>query len=183
MINNTDFSKQPTNKTDKTMKKLFLIAVTLMLSTSLFAQTNPANITASAVIDAASGITGAVNLQFGTVITGAATTIAPTASGAGRFDIVGSNSSNLALTFTLPTQLDNGLENFPITFNATSAIFSEVNDSADPTAAVFDPNGVTNHDLSAGGLGFVFLGGTVNPPSAQATGTYTGTITLQVAVN
>jgi Domain of unknown function (DUF4402) len=143
------------------------------------AQAQSANISATATVLTAMTVTGASPLAFGNVFPGVASTVAATnAPNSGRFDLTGSNSANVNLTFTLPTNLTSGANNLPIgtwtgcrNATNTTAGCTAFTPSASATAAAF----------SAAGALYVFVGGTVSPAANQAAGAYTGTVTLTAA--
>jgi hypothetical protein len=149
----------------------------LSLATAAQAQTNSANISATAVVQQPINVTGAVALSFGNVFPGVAKAIAVAAAGAGRFDITGQASAPANLSFTLPSNLTVGANNLPIaswtgTWNTTNNPVGGTNFT--PSAAL------TPFTFSGTGTAFAFVGATVTPATNQAAGTYTGTVTLTV---
>lgn len=153
------------------------VAVAL-LSLATSAQAQSANITALATVYTPIAVTGARNLDFGTVFPGVAKSVGVAAATSGRFDLTGQNSANVNLTFALPTNLASGANTLPIgtwtgchnTTNATTG------------CATFAPSATaTASALSATGSLFVWVGGTVNPAAAQAAGNYTGTVSMTVS--
>ena len=62
-----------------------------------------ASITATATVFQAITVTGAQTLDFGNVFPGVNKTILVTAGTAGRFDLIGQNSTPVQVAFTLPT--------------------------------------------------------------------------------
>ena len=149
-----------------------------LLSLASAAQAQSANIQALATVYTPITVSGARNLDFGTVFPGVAKSIAVAGATSGRFDLTGQNSGNVNLTFTLPANLTSGGNNLPIgtwtgCHNGTNvtAGCSAFTPSASATAAA----------LSAAGALFVWVGGTVTPGAAQAAGNYTGTVALTVS--
>jgi hypothetical protein len=151
-----------------------VVAALLSLGASA-AMAQSASITATANVFQAMTITGARTLDFGNVFPGVAKSIGVAAATSGRFDLTGQASANLNLTFTLPTNLTSGANNLPIgswtgCTNATNTTTgcTSFTPSASATATAF----------SAAGALFVWVGGTVTPGGAQASGTYNGTVTM-----
>ena len=84
----------------------------------------------------------------------------------------------MRVAFTLPTQLTRtgGGGNLPITFTTTSAIAQGTGPSSVPVP--FDPNTAITFTLVTSADFYINLGGRVTPAANQATGNYTGSITL-----
>lgn len=136
------------------------------------------DIQATAVVLAPLTVTPAANLDFGNVIPGVNSTLLPSDANAGRFDVAGSGVLEVTLDFTtLPNQLSSGAATMPITYAAGSAAYADTPAGAQTT---FDPSATATTNLVAGALS-VFLGGTVQPAFNQAAGSYSATVTLQVA--
>jgi hypothetical protein len=96
----------------------------------------------------------------------------------GRFSITGFGASQVAMTFTLPTNLVNGSDNLSID---SWDIRSNATNSTTGTAALTVTSGVAvNGNLTSGNL-FLFVGGRVVPAAAQAAGSYTGSVVLAAA--
>jgi hypothetical protein len=139
-----------------------------------------ASITATAAVTGFAPLTatGVNNLDFGAVTAG--TPKAPTSpsTNGGRFNISGQPSTPVTVTFTLPTVLSSGSNTIPISFATTDGLkwtaFPTTSSSFNPTAPFF---------TSTDALGNLVIGilGTVSPPLATVTGTYTGTVTLTVS--
>jgi len=143
--------------------------------------TATATVGAALSVSAAAGVTGQV--RFGTLAQGAsATVVAPSSATAGRFDVTGIASTALSVTFTsLPATL-NGPAGATISMSAYEACFTAttVNAGCTPQAISVGP-AMTGTALSAGGLGYVWIGATLGAiGGGQTTGTYTGTITVQI---
>lgn len=140
------------------------------------------DITATADVQTPLSVTGSANLDFGTVFPGVNKAIPYTdAVNAGQWDITGEAAGEVTLSFTaLPATLVFAANTLPIVYSATDA--GENTTDAPGTATSFDPavGRTTNLNGATGGL-FVWIGGTVQPPEDQAAGTYTATITLDVA--
>jgi hypothetical protein len=163
-----------------------LVAVLLALAPRLQAQGGSSFVAADAVV-VTTGMTIATmrDLNFGTVIKGVATTVAPAAANAGEWQVSGSANAFVVISFTLPTSLTNIQalpgSTMPIAFNATSAIWRRSTNN--PAGGnVFNP-AVGN----VGRLGpppnfsmFIWLGGTVNPAPTAKPGIYQGNVVVSL---
>lgn len=137
------------------------------------------NITAQANVLTGLAVTAQSDLDFGDVLPGVAKSIAITDVGAGSWQITGNASAEVTLGFTLPTNLTNGGNTLPISFGASDAGHNVANLAAGATT--FDPSAGTTTDIgSLPAELYVWVGGTVSPGASQATGLYTGTVTLTV---
>ena len=168
------------------MKRTVLVAVLLALAPRLQAQGGSSFVAADAVV-VTTGMTIATmrDLNFGTVIKGVATTVAPAAANAGEWQVSGSANAFVVISFTLPTSLTNIQalpgSTMPIAFNATSAIWRRSTNN--PAGGnVFNP-AVGN----VGRLGpppnfsmFIWLGGTVNPAPTAKPGIYQGNVVVSL---
>ena len=153
-----------------------LVAATVVAASSASAQS--ANINVTANVYQAITVTGALPLAFGNVFPGVNKTIAVADAGAGRWDATGQASTNVNMTFTLPTNLVNGGNNLAI--GTWTGCRNGTNVVAGCTA--FTPSaGATAAAFSAAGALYVFIGATVSPIAAQAAGNYTATATLTLA--
>ena len=126
-----------------------------------------------------STVTGMQNLAFGIVIRGVPNSVLPTDPiRRGRFYVKHIINHQIGLRFTLPTQLARvgGGGNLPITFAATDGI--ALGTAASSVPVTFNPNNNQTFNLVTSADFNVYLGGRVSPAAAQATGNYTGTITL-----
>jgi hypothetical protein len=139
-----------------------------------------ASVQAEATVLAPIAVADEQNLEFGELIPGFATTVAPADLGAGRFQLTGANELEVTLDFgSLPTTLSHtsSSSTLPISFAAGSAGVGVSDASVDAT---FDPSSAHQANLSGGAL-WVYIGGTVTPAVAQEAGDYVGTVTLSVA--
>lgn len=128
-----------------------------------------------------SQVTGVRNLAFGVVIRGVPNSVAPSDPiRSGRFYVRHQLNHQIQLRFTLPTQLPRvgGGGNLPITFGSTDAIAQGTAGSSQPVT--FNPNNTQTFNLVTSADFYVNLGGRVSPAAAQATGNYSGTVTLTV---
>jgi hypothetical protein len=142
---------------------------------------------------------GVRGLQFGVLVPGTATVVAPKSVQGGEYRISGVKSrKSVDIAFTLPANLmgPNGAT-IPLNFNGNTAALCEVDTTNTCVAAsVYAWNPVTTpsyHDTPtryAPGrkvytydLYSVFIGGTATPTAGQKPGTYTGAIGIVLAVN
>jgi len=144
--------------------------------------TATATVGAALAVSAAGGVTGQV--RFGTVAQGTgASTVLPSSASAGRFDIIGIANTALDITFTsLPATL-NGPGGATLTMSSYQACFTATTTNAGCSAQAITvgPSMTGSPTLSGTGVGYVFIGSTLGAVGAgQTTGTYTGTITIQI---
>jgi hypothetical protein len=118
-------------------------------------------------------------LTFGVVFPGVPTHVLRTDPvGSGEFSIRGEKFLQVLMQFTLPTSLTGpGGAAMPLSFGAGDAGYSTTTIGAQ---AGFNPNVGGTGQLSKNGQGSVFLGGTAQPTSGQAAGSYTGIVVLTV---
>ncbi len=161
-------------------------ALTGLLCISSLAGPVSAQTSATASINATANVTGfapltaaGVNdLDFGAVTAGTPKAPSSLAANAGRFNISGQPTTPVTVSFALPTVLTSGTATIPITFGSADGL----NWTSFPTTfATFNPN--APFFVSTNGVGNLVIGisGTVSPPLATTTGTYTGTVTLTVS--
>jgi hypothetical protein len=113
----------------------------------------------------------------------AATTIQPTESAAGEWRVVGTPNAMIRMNLTLPSALVNSRDStrapLAIAFAPTSGRWGpDVEDAA--AAAAFDPHHAVSGRFGAGRdpTLYVWLGGSVQPSTTTAAGTYRGSVTL-----
>ncbi len=159
-----------------TSRKIAGVLATLVAAT--VAQAQSATITATATVVTPLAVTGTAPLAFGNVFQGVNKTIAFGDATSGRFSITGFNTSQVAMTFTLPATLASGANTMPI--NTYDVRVNGTNVTAGATALAVTTGVPVNSNLVAGNL-FVFVGGRVQPAAAQAQGAYTGSIVLAAA--
>jgi hypothetical protein len=151
------------------------LAAGLLALTATAGRAQTGSIQATATVLSAITVTGATPLAFGNVTPGLAKTVAPATGG--RFDLVGANSANVNLTFTLPANLT-GPGSLPI--GTWTGLYFGTNVPASATA--FTPSAAaTSTAFSGTGTLFVWVGATVTPGGAQPAGAYTGTVQLTAA--
>jgi hypothetical protein len=117
-------------------------------------------------------------MNFGQVAAGRAKQIQPTDPAAGRFRVTAPAGRRITLTFVLPTALQFGLSVLPISFGATDAAWSSMSSTAGATR--FDPRLPLTVTVPSNGRVNLWLGASISPLPAQATGRHTGTVTLSV---
>jgi hypothetical protein len=171
------------------MNKLDWFAVTLTAGCLLcvadtVAAQEVGTIQATATVVSSLTIAGSQGLGFGTVTPGTPTSVATTAVGfAGQFDVVGSATAELQLTFTLPAALTEpgSGATLPVSFSSTDASYSNqaIDNQGSPSGSV-DPNGPSTIRLSSTGTMFVWVGGTVSPGVSQTGGNYAEDVLLTV---
>ena len=164
------------------MKKLVLAIVTLVvlvLTQDVFSQqvAETENINAKGTVITHISVTAKRDLDFGTdIVPGVAKTVDKAVTNSGKFTLAGEKSRQIAITFTLPTNLSHGNDLMPIIFSATDAGYQN---SASPMTA-FNPAIVQNASFSSTGTMDIYLGGKVTPSSSQASGVYTAPITISL---
>lgn len=145
----------------KRIRRIGLLGVALLAApTALRAQT----------------VVGLQNLDFGSVIPGVPTIIAPTdAVRAGQFRISGVFLRNVTISFTLPTVMNGPLgATMPIVFGNTDAGYSTFLQANTP----FNPNTPYNETVFFNAT--IVLGGRVSPAPTQRGGAYTANIVMTV---
>ena len=166
------------------MSRLRLLAATGVAALALAAarpvQAQSATVNVSATVQTPLTVATTRPLDFTTVFPGLAKTITPAGATSGLVQVTGQASAQVSVSFVTPANLTNGANNLPITFGGTAACHNTTNSTSGCTS--FDPAGAAVTPLlgTTGGL-FVFVGGTVTPSATQVAGTYTGTITMNVA--
>lgn len=155
---------------------LAVLALTLG-ATTLQAQTNSANITATATVQTPINVVGAQQLNFGNVFPGVNKNVAATdLTNGGRFDVTGQASAPVTVSFTLPATLASGANTMPIdTYTGIHA-----DNGAQTGGVAFNPVTGASPSLSATGGLFVWVGARVVPATNQAQGVYTANITMTV---
>lgn len=128
---------------------------------------------------ASQSVTGLRDLDFGVVIRGVQTSVAPSDPiRSGRFYVRHALNRQVQVRFTLPTNLARvgGGGNLAISFGATDAIAQGTAPTSNPVT--FNPNNTQTFTLASSPDFYVNLGGRVSPTAGQATGNYRGTVTL-----
>jgi hypothetical protein len=159
---------------------LALIAVAIATTAEAQSTAN-ASINATATVAGIAPLTaaGVNDLNFGAVTAGTPKSPTSLAADAGRFNISGEPNAAVTITFALPTVLTSGGgATIPVTFGGADGL----NWTTYPTVhTTFNPNAAFLTLLNGFGDAVIGISGTVSPPLATTTGTYTGTVTLTVS--
>ncbi len=126
-------------------------------------------------------ITKLNDLSFGEVFIGYSADIQDTDMNAAKFSFFHTNKrkKNLSIRFVLPTTLDNGSSQIPITFDKSQASWSS-NDQQSGRKN-FDPHGKLKiRRVKKNETHFIWLGGSITTTTDLPYGVYTGTIILTV---
>jgi hypothetical protein len=125
-------------------------------------------------------VTGNRNLNFGVVIRGVPNSVLPSDPiRSGRFYVRYQLNRQVQVRLTLPNRLTrSGGGSLPISFGATDAFAQGTAGSSVPVT--FDPRTTQTFTLQTSPDFYINLGGRVAPTAAQATGNYTGNVTLTV---
>lgn len=139
-----------------------------------------ADITATANVLERIAVASQNDLDFGDVIPGFSSTVAPDDPSAGRFLVTGATGLEFSIDFVLPAVLvrDGGGATLPLSFGAGSA---GLGTTPMEVTSTFNPTGAFTSTLNGSGERYIFLGGSVTADAAQQDGTYSGTVTLNVA--
>jgi hypothetical protein len=157
----------------------FAIAAAFTFAGAGTAAAQTGNVNATATVLTPLTVTGVSDLAFGNVYPGVAKTIAYTdATNGGKFSIAGYNAAQVNLTFTLPTNLSDGTNLLPI--GTWTGYYNTTNSAASGGSTFTPAAAATTTNLAAGAL-YVFVGATVTPAGNQVAGSYTGTVTMNVA--
>jgi hypothetical protein len=128
-------------------------------------------------------VQGVRDLNFGPVIQGVATTIAPSDPiKSGQFYFrTPAIGTRVRIQFTLPTQLIGpGTARLPITFGTSDAMAKGTAPSS--VAAFFNPNTAATYQMVTSRDANVWLGGRVAPTGTQAVGSYSNTVVITVTI-
>lgn len=126
-------------------------------------------------------VSGNRNLNFGIVIRGVPNSVAPNhPTRSGRFYVRHRLNRQVQVRLTLPTTLarTGGGGSLPISFGASDAFAQGTASNSVPVT--FDPRTTQTFTLQTSPDFYINLGGRVAPTAAQATGNYTGNVTLTV---
>ncbi len=156
-----------------------LAAFAAILSVPALAHGQSATVSATATVVTPLVVTGGANLAFGNVFQGVNKTVPFSDAASGRFSITGFGTSQVAMTFTLPSNLVNGADNLSI--DSWDIRSNTTNVTAGATALTVTSGVPVNSNLAASGNLFLFVGGRVVPAVAQAAGSYTGSVVLAAA--
>jgi hypothetical protein len=167
-------------------RALALVATALLVAGVRVARAQTGSIGSDAeVIGVGMSIATLRQLNFGSVPLGIATTVAPTSSNAGQWQVQGNANAFFLIQFTLPALLTNIQalpgSTMPILFNNTAARWrATTNDPAG--AATFNPNtiGLARFPAGAAPTIYVWIGGTVSPAAAAKPGVYVGNVIVSL---
>jgi hypothetical protein len=116
------------------------------------------------------------NFAFGTIISGATTSVLSTSASAAQWRIH-LNVSLAGFQLTLPTALTGPGTAIPLTFSATDGRY-RVNNSNPAGGTTFNPQNFVTPIAGPNSDIFVWLGGSVSPPLNQTPGSYSATVVL-----
>jgi hypothetical protein len=126
-----------------------------------------------------SQVVGVRDLNFGVVIPGIQTSVAPSDPiRSGRFYILHQLNHQVRVNLTLPNQLPRvgGGGNLKINFGPGDAVAQGTAANSNPV--VFNPHSPITFSLTTSADFYLNLGGQVSPAAGQVSGTYTGTVLL-----
>jgi len=166
--------------------KFSLVAAALVMSGAVAGAqtlTSVATVNVSATVTASLAATNGNNLNFPNVIQGgAASTILPSASGAGKVNIVGANNQGITITATsLPSTLS-GPSSSTLGIGSYQYCYSQnnTNTACTPTS-IASAGTISGQALSGTGNAYLWIGATLAAPSAsQTVGNYNGSMTITV---
>jgi uncharacterized protein DUF4402 len=137
-----------------------------------------ASINVTADVSTQLTVAGTRALDFGTVFPGFTKAVAATNGSSGKFTLNGGPGAQVNVTFVLPTNLTSGVNTLPI------ASWTGCRNTTDtPSGCLsFTPSatGITT-PLGTGGVLVLFVGASVTAGATQASGTYTGTVSITAA--
>jgi hypothetical protein len=160
------------------MRTARLAALAALLAVPAVVTAQSATVAATATVVTPLVVTGTAGLAFGNVFQGVNKTVLFSDATSGRFSITGFGTSQVAMTFTLPTTLASGANTLPI--DTYDIRYNGTNATAGATAMTVTSGTPVNQNLVAGSL-FLFVGGRVLPAVGQIQGTYSGNIVLAAA--
>jgi len=145
-----------------------------------------ASLGATVLIDNTALTIGQLNgLDFGVVVPGTPTKIAPKAALAGKFVLHGAKNSEVRITFALPALLTVGPYSMPISFAddpITGKFGCHRNQDQQNNCTTYTPSAPLvvriRNNAPPQNTFFVWIGGKVSPAVGQQPGTYTGLVTM-----
>lgn len=150
---------------------------------SLLFATAAALLAAPRTATAQTVVSGIRDLNFGTVIQGVATQVAPTDPvKSGQFYFrTPAIGSRVRIQFTLPTRLNGPAgATMPITFQTTDGFIQGT--ATTSVGVTFNPNATSTFNMVTSADANVWLGGRVTPAVNQTVGAYSNTIIMTVTV-
>ena len=165
--------------------KLALAAAALAISGAIAnAQlTSIATVSVNATVTAALAATNGGNLNFPAVIQGgSASTILPSASGAGKVNIVGANNQGITISATTSPSILSGPSGSTLGIGTYQYCYSQNNsNTACSPTAIISAATINGLALSGTGNGYMWLGATLAAPGAsQTVGAYSANMTITV---
>ena len=156
----------------------------LAVSPGLQAQES-ATLNATATVMTTLSINAMNNLQFGSVSPGINKSVDKTDVGlAGEWSIIGAVSAEIAVDFTLPTEMVtvDSSASMTMTFNSTDASYEDGTGGGQTApAGLINPIWPSTRNIGVGGTLSVWIGGTVEPSISQTGGDYSADVILTVA--
>jgi hypothetical protein len=116
------------------------------------------------------------NFSFGTIISGATSSVQSTSANSAQWRIH-VNISLVGFQLTLPTTLTGPGPAISLTFSATDGRY-RVNNTNPNGGTTFDPQNFVTPTAGLNSDVYVWLGGSVSPPLNQTPGSYTATVVL-----
>ena len=155
------------------------VVICLLAPAAVEAQTSAsANLTVQAQIVAGLSLTQntAGALDFGVVGEGSTATIDPNAGASIEFQATGEPGQLVTVTFANATLSDAGVNTLTFVPN----LVGDASAANKAVATAITSGGTVTLDATTGDH-FLWVGGDINVPASQPTGTYSGTFTLTVA--
>jgi hypothetical protein len=120
-------------------------------------------------------------LEFGTIVSGTTTSVAPTSPDAAAWRIHGSIGVAGVITLSLPSTLarSGGGGSLPVSFCTSCGVY-RINNSNPAGGSTFNPNSVLILTIVLASDLYIWIGGSANPPLNQPAGSYSGTIVITV---
>ncbi len=156
---------------------LSIAAVAMLVCAAPVRAQNNASATVTATVQQPITVTKNNDLSFGNVFPGVNKSVAVNAAGAAKFTTAGQASTPVNLTFTIPATIASGGNT--LTLSSWVGHHSGVDLPTGGTS--FTPSAsATSATLSALGNLYVYVGATAEPTATQASGSYTGNMTMTV---
>jgi hypothetical protein len=150
------------------MKKIAIILLILLISSFSYPQSGNLQVTYMQ------------NLDFQQIIPGISKTITEMSPYAGKFVITGNGTKmTVSVTFNLTQNISDGSKNIPVKYTATQSYIPNDNQPGIP----FDPYaGTTLIFDDKTKEYYIKLGGTINPPFTQLSGTYSSPVIIILTI-
>ncbi|MEP7227589.1 MAG: DUF4402 domain-containing protein [Gemmatimonadales bacterium] len=163
--------------TTRRIPGLVTAAIAMLVAAVPVRAQNNASATVTATVQQPITVTKNNDLSFGNVFPGINKSIAVTAAGAAKFTTAGQASTPVNLTFTIPATIASGANT--MTLSTWTGHYSGV-DLPNGGTSFTPSSSATSATLSVLGNLYVYLGATAEPTSTQASGSYTGNMTMTV---